>query len=286
MIGQPVTGAFMDAGYNLTLLVCDTDAATRIFGPRFREIDTLSDGPLSSTNRLTNDSPFCTFGGKTGELFFPIESAFAMPSGSACKFLLNPLNTDGTQPRLGLGRTCFPPIGHPSAVSSNKLHHSQKEVIMRPTVQIFTLILAALIFSACQAPAPPTLSDADIAAIRTANASYASAAKARDWGALAALYAQDAIIMPPNHPSVTGRANIQVYFQAFPPMSAFEVPIVEIEGRSDLAVVRGTYSMTIIQEGSAPVTDSGKWMEMRRKQADGSWLIYCDIWNSDMAMPK
>lgn len=157
---------------------------------------------------------------------------------------------------------------------------------MKLTVQICGLMLLAIIVSSCQAPAPSTLSEADLATIKTANASYAAAVKARDWAALAALYAQDAIIMPPNHTSVTGRADIQAFFQGFPPMSNFEVPVVEIEGRGDLAVVRGTYSLTITQEGAAPVTDTGNWIEMRRKQADGSWLIVRDIWNSDMALPQ
>lgn len=157
---------------------------------------------------------------------------------------------------------------------------------MKLTGLMCALMLLAMVFSACQAPAPPTLSDTDVAAIKRANASYASAVMAKDWAALAALYAEDAIILPPNHPPVTGRVAIKTYFEGFPPMSAFEVPALEIEGRGDIALVRGTYSLTISQEGAAPVTDSGKWMEMRRKQADGSWIILRDIWNSDMAMPQ
>jgi len=210
-----------------------------------------------------------------------------MPWGVAQESFLSPVHTEGTHPPARANSNLNCPHWIPFS------HHFQKapslttkEVIVKLTAQICSLMLLAMIFLACQAPMPPTLSDADVAAIRAANASYASAVKARDWGALAALYAQDAIILPPNHPPVTGRANIKAYFEAFPPMSAFEVPIVEIEGRSDLALVRGTYSLTISQEGSAPVTDSGKWMEKRRKQADGSWLILCDIWNSDVAMPQ
>ncbi len=154
---------------------------------------------------------------------------------------------------------------------------------MKLTVQISALMVLAMMFSACQAPAPSALTDADIAAIRAGNASYETAVKAKDWAALAALYAQDAVILPPNQPAVEGRANIQAYFAAFPPMSAFAVPIVEIDGRGDLAFVHGTYSLTVSPEGAPPVTDTGKWLEIRRKQTDGSWLIYRDIWNSDMA---
>ena len=157
---------------------------------------------------------------------------------------------------------------------------------MKLTVHICVLMLAAVLLSACQPPAPTTLSDADIAAIRAENASYASAVNAKDWAALAALYAQDAIIMPANHPPVTGRDNIRSFFEGFPPMSAFANPIVEIEGQGDLAYVRGTYTLTVSQEGGTPVTDSGKWIEVRRRQADGSWQVTRDIWNSDVAMTQ
>jgi ketosteroid isomerase-like protein len=157
---------------------------------------------------------------------------------------------------------------------------------MKLTVQLCALALLAGIFSACQAPAPPTLSEADITAIKASESTWVSAANSKDWVALAMLYAEDAIVMPPNHPIVTGRADIQKLFESFPPMSGFQLPIAEIEGRGDLAVVRGTYSLTINQEGAAPVTDTGNWMEMRRKQANGSWLIVRDIWNSDTPMPQ
>jgi len=210
-----------------------------------------------------------------------------MPCGVAQEPCFCPVNTDGTQlsARAEWSLICLQliPFAH---LLPKTLSLINKEVIVKLTVQICALMLLAMFMSACQAPAPPALSDADVAAIRTANASYASAVKARDWAALAALYAQDAIILPPNHPPVTGRADIKAYFEGFPPMSAFEVPAVEIEGRGDLALIRGTYSMTINQEGAAPVTDSGKWMEMRRKHADGSWLILRDIWNSDVAMQQ
>lgn len=157
---------------------------------------------------------------------------------------------------------------------------------MKHTAQVCALMLLAVVFSSCQAPPPQALSDSDVAAIREAAASFEAAVKAKDWTALAALYTEDATVLPPNHPPVTGRANIKAYFAAFPPMSAFEIPVVEIEGRGDLAFVRGTYSLTISLEGAAPITDTGNWMDLRHKQADGSWLIARDMWNSDVALPQ
>jgi ketosteroid isomerase-like protein len=35
-----------------------------------------------------------------------------------------------------------------------------------------------------------------------------------------------------------------------------------------------------------PVKDSGKFIEIRRKEPDGSWQIQRDFWNSDAAPGK
>ena len=53
--------------------------------------------------------------------------------------------------------------------------------------------------------------------------------------------------------------------------------------RDDLAYVLGTYTMTIVPPGApGPIEDSGKYIEIRRRQPDGSWLISTDIFNSDL----
>ena len=40
--------------------------------------------------------------------------------------------------------------------------------------------------------------------------------------------------------------------------------------------------MTMNPPGAEPVHEAGKYIEIRKKQADGSWLLYRDIYNSDM----
>jgi ketosteroid isomerase-like protein len=56
----------------------------------------------------------------------------------------------------------------------------------------------------------------------------------------------------------------------------------EVEGYGDVAYVIGRYAMTLEPEGaSEPVDDEGKYIEIRRKQPDGGWLMSRDIFNSD-----
>ncbi len=95
------------------------------------------------------------------------------------------------------------------------------------------------------------------------------------------MYTEDAMYMPPGESPIEGRDNIQTYFESQPPTIAVEIRTIEIDGRGDLGFTRGTYTTTISPEGMDPITDSGKYLAICRKQADGTWLISRDIYNSN-----
>jgi uncharacterized protein (TIGR02246 family) len=143
--------------------------------------------------------------------------------------------------------------------------------------------LSGLALSACQrGPAP--LTDVDRNAIRAVVANFDKAVLAGDWPAVVSVYAEDGMLLPPNGPTVQGRAAIQNFFGGFPKITAFKQSVVEIEGQGDLAYPRGTYEMTMMPPGAkAPLTDTGKVIAVWRKQPDGSWLVLRVMWNSDLA---
>jgi uncharacterized protein (TIGR02246 family) len=127
------------------------------------------------------------------------------------------------------------------------------------------------------------LSPADVSKINEVSRSQVKAALAKDWPSFAAIYTDDAVLNPPNEPAVKGRAAIQAWAEKFPPMTDFTLSNVQMEGCGDLAYVLGSYTMTITPPGAAgPVKDSGKYVEIRRRQPDGKWLIAVDIFNSDL----
>ncbi len=143
--------------------------------------------------------------------------------------------------------------------------------------------VALLVMAACQPPGPATLSEEDIAGIETTTQAWGEAANTGDWAALGATYTADAVLLPPNEPAVQGRSDIQAWFEALPPVSDFNLKTVEIEGVGDVAFVRGSYTLTMTPEGMDAVADTGKFLDVRHKQADGSWLIHRDIFNSNLA---
>lgn len=146
------------------------------------------------------------------------------------------------------------------------------------------VLLAAL--AACQPAAPAGLTDADRAAIRAADENFTKMAMAADYAGLVAMaYTDDAMFMAPNAPAATGHAAIQAAMGGFPPISNFTITSQEIEGTAEMAYARGTYSMTLTPPGAAPIPDSGKFVGIWRKQADGSWKMTRDIFNSDLPLP-
>lgn len=146
----------------------------------------------------------------------------------------------------------------------------------------FALLLA------CQpaaTPAPPGLSDADRQAIDAAHTAFSTAAAAGDYTAVSAMYTEDATLLPPNMPPAAGRIAIKAVFGLFPPVGAMTLTTDEVNGTADMAAVRGSYVILFAPPGAPAFPDSGKFVELWRKQADGNWLIVWDIFNSNIAAP-
>lgn len=137
----------------------------------------------------------------------------------------------------------------------------------------------------CAQP-PKELSQAEVTKINEVTEAFLKAALAKDWATVAALYTDDAVLNPPNEPAVKGRAAIRIWMEKFPSITDFKASNVTVEGCDDRAYVRGTYTMTLVPPGApGPVNDSGKYVEVRRRQPDGRWLIAVDIFNSDLPAP-
>ena len=153
----------------------------------------------------------------------------------------------------------------------------------RLALAVFSLTFLA----ACQPGAGP-LSDEDVAAVRDLGTSYAEASLAADADAIAALYTESAVEMPPNMPTREGRAAIHAAYEGEGGVTQeFAVTSLEIDGIDGLAFDRGTWSWTGIPPGmTEPATDTGKYLSIARKQEDGSWLWTRVIWNSDLPLPQ
>ena len=148
------------------------------------------------------------------------------------------------------------------------------------------LIAVSLALAACQKAAPPAeLSPADRAALQATIDSALAIANTPPFNATAYVhqyYADDAILMPPNEPARTGMASVEEWFKALPNVSAVAFKTEDMQGAPHLTYVRGRYTFTVTPPGSAPVVDSGKFLEIWRRQANGAWRSQIDAFNSDL----
>jgi len=99
-------------------------------------------------------------------------------------------------------------------------------------------------------------------------------------------YAEDARVLPPDSATISGRAAIAAFLRSFGTVRQMRFSVLALEGRNDLAYVHGAYEMSVVPAGAtAPVGDKGKYVEIWKKQKDGTWKVVLDIWNSDLAAP-
>ncbi len=160
--------------------------------------------------------------------------------------------------------------------------------MLRQNHVVTLMVFLLLVLGAACGPSEPMvqrepnpLSVEDVTGVEALSEAFHSAYVAQDWEALKALYTEDAVVLPPNAPEVVGRDNIQQYFASGLPGTTIEIETVEIDGFADLAYIRGTFvSTTSAAEEGESVIATGKFLEIRRKQADGSWLISRDMFNS------
>ena len=140
---------------------------------------------------------------------------------------------------------------------------------------------------ACAKPAPVVDLAADEAAVRAINPQWFRAYAAGDAAAIAALYADDAVVSAPGLASSRGRAAIQAMFVndiaatkaagiSFKPGSSPEFGV-----SGDGAWEWNTF--TLVDSAGATV-DTGKYMTVYARR-NGKWQIVRDIWNTDSAPP-
>jgi ketosteroid isomerase-like protein len=110
---------------------------------------------------------------------------------------------------------------------------------------------------------------------------WLSAFNGADASGVARVYAPDARLMPPNSGIVEGAA-IEGFIKEFVATGAqLSFKLLTVHESPDLCAAVGEYEMEI---PGAP-NDSGKFIEVWRRDADGSWFIVDDIFNSSLPAP-
>ena len=151
---------------------------------------------------------------------------------------------------------------------------------------LFACVGLLALTTACTTTAPDTR-EADIKAVKAVEAAWVNDIATKDPEKFAGYYSNDASLLLPNAPIISGRVDIEA---ALRPMLAdpnfaltFQSTQAEASKGGDFVYTVGTYSMTVSNpKDKKPVTDKGKYLTVFKKQANGSWKAVADMMNSDM----
>jgi len=147
---------------------------------------------------------------------------------------------------------------------------------------VLASLCVALTLSAFQPAQAQTKTDAT--AIQTLADEWTAAWNAGDVAGLLVLYADDAVRMPPNGPTYSGKAAIEEAFTSFFEQFSGDLdwPTEEIIVAGDWAFHRGTFTADLTPLGEGEVMHvGGEVLVIFQRQPDGSWKAAREIWTDD-----
>ena len=160
----------------------------------------------------------------------------------------------------------------------------------RVFVSLGVALVFALILLTCAPQTQPVVeeaasTEADVEAIRALCVQWTTAAEAGDVDGLVALYTDDAVRLPPDGPSYSGKAAFEENFRG--DFEKFSIEVVwPIEGTEEIVVADGwafhlsEYIVLVTpSNGGETVEEKGNVVEIIRRQPDGSWKFAREIWN-------
>ena len=150
----------------------------------------------------------------------------------------------------------------------------------------------ALLLSACtpapapQPAAPPDTRAADEEAIRGLVKDWAAAAQSKDPVKFTSFYADDAVLLLEQTPTISGKTAIS---EAMGPMMqdpnfslTFATTRVDVAMSGDLASEQGTFELRISDQTKKLVVTKGKYVVVWKKE-NGAWKVIVDAPISDPA---
>jgi ketosteroid isomerase-like protein len=156
---------------------------------------------------------------------------------------------------------------------------------MKTKPLVLSICFALLSFAFASTASAADTKSAIEQALRDLDAQWSAAAGAKDVEKTVSFYSDDAVVMPPNAPRATTKEAIRTIWKDLltDASISWKTKDVEMAQSGDLAFSSGTYEVTLNDPTGTPVKDRGKYLEVWKKQADGSWKCAVDIWNSDRA---
>jgi uncharacterized protein (TIGR02246 family) len=160
----------------------------------------------------------------------------------------------------------------------------------RNTSLTVCLALAALTAACSNPPAPPPdTRAADVQAVKDVEAAWVKDTSAKDVDKWVSYFADDGCALYPGSATLCGKSAIKTamapYFGDRNFSLSFQSTKVVASKGSDMVYAEGTYTSTATNpKTKKPMNDKGKYLTIYMKQADGTWKVVVDTYNSDSPM--
>ena len=143
-----------------------------------------------------------------------------------------------------------------------------KTILFYQTALVLTLVMIS-----CGTGHHQRITSQDVNTIKNEIVNYEEIIRSNDLEKLVSIFTEDIVFIRPGLDNITGRDSLLIiHYSGVPAVPGFWKSANEIDGHGDVAYTLGNYGFS---EG----VPAGKFMEIRIKQADGSWPISRLIWN-------
>jgi ketosteroid isomerase-like protein len=151
-----------------------------------------------------------------------------------------------------------------------------------------SLALLSLLAVACSPSSEPPQDSRteDIEAIRKADLAWSAAQASEGLEGTMSFYVEDAVMLPPNMPMSVGKAAIREASAALgiasPGISVTWQPMrIEVARSGEIGYAIGTFEGNAVDSDGNTVPIKGKYVEIWKKQADGTWKVAADMFSPD-----
>ena len=156
---------------------------------------------------------------------------------------------------------------------------------MKPITKVAAVLCTILALAVFSIESSAADSAKETVALQAVDQNWAKAYNAGNADAVANLYDEQAVLLPPNAPAAKGRAAIKAFF-AKDTAESQKAGVAIILGPNpsggvsgELGWQSGTYA---IKDKTGKTVETGKYLSVSRKK-DGKWLYVRDTWNADGA---
>jgi uncharacterized protein (TIGR02246 family) len=130
--------------------------------------------------------------------------------------------------------------------------------------------------------------EAERTALRQADADWAKTVAEKNVDGFVSYFTPDGVVMAPNMPAANGVDAIRTWVSTNMSMPGFavtwEATSAEVAASGDIGYTVGNFTYQMTMPDGTPLNDSGKYATIWKKQADGTWKVAVDVFNSENPM--